>query len=107
MLEAPRSNCADYPGNAKTPPFWGGVFVWVHEEGSDLFLISRQTWQRPTLPRLETKYHRRWGVSRPSSEWDRVQPPRHSHQVSGEMRFDFWFSFGLRMPGAFSRPVMS
>ena len=40
-----------------------------------------QTWQRPTLPRLETKYHQRWGVSRPSSEWDRVQPPRHNHQV--------------------------
>jgi hypothetical protein len=40
-----------------------------------------QTWQRPTLPRLETKYHRRWGVSRPSSEWDRVQTPRHNHQV--------------------------
>ncbi len=40
-----------------------------------------QTWQRPTLPRLKTKYHRRWGVSRPSSEWDRVQPPRNNHQV--------------------------
>ena len=41
-----------------------------------------QTWQRPTLPRLETKYHQRWSVSRPSSEWDRVQPLRHDHQVS-------------------------
>ena len=41
-----------------------------------------QTWQRPTLPRLETKYHQRWSVSRPSSEWDRVQPLRHNHQVS-------------------------
>ena len=40
-----------------------------------------QTWQRPTLPRLETKYHRRWGVSRPCSEWERVQPPRQNHQV--------------------------
>ena len=40
-----------------------------------------QTWQRPTLPRLRTKYHRRWSVSRPGSEWDRVQPLRHSHQV--------------------------
>ena len=40
-----------------------------------------QTWQRPTLPRLETKYHQRWSVSRPSSEWDRVQPLRHNHQV--------------------------
>ena len=45
-----------------------------------------QTWRRPTLPRLETKYHRRWGVSRPSSEWDRVQPPRQNHQVGkGQM----------------------
>jgi hypothetical protein len=41
-----------------------------------------QTWQRPTLPRLRTKYHQRWSVSRPSSEWDRVQPLRHNHQVS-------------------------
>ena len=40
-----------------------------------------QTWQRPTLPRLETKYHQRWSVSRPSSGWDRVQPLRHNHQV--------------------------
>ena len=40
-----------------------------------------QTWQRPTLPRLETKYHRRWGVSRPCSERERVQPPRNNHQV--------------------------
>src|SRR5262249_314303 len=44
------------------------------------------TWQRPTLPRLKTKYHRRRGVSRPSSEWDRVQPPRYNHQVSKEVR---------------------
>ena len=41
-----------------------------------------QTWQRLTLPRLKTKYHQRWSVSRPSSEWDRVQPLRHNHQVS-------------------------
>jgi len=41
-----------------------------------------QTWQRPTLPRLRTKYHQRWGVSRPCSEWERVQPPRQNHQVS-------------------------
>lgn len=40
-----------------------------------------QTWQRPTLPRLETKYHWRWGVSRPCSERERVQPPRDNHQV--------------------------
>jgi hypothetical protein len=45
-----------------------------------------QTWQRPTLPRLKTKYHRRWGVSRPSSEWDRVQPPRYNHQVGKRVK---------------------
>src|SRR5262249_9788592 len=46
------------------------------------FLISDwKTWQRPTLPRLETKYHRRRGISRPSSGWDRVQRPRYDHQV--------------------------
>ena len=63
-----------------------------------LSFTSWQTWQRPTLPRLETKYHRRWGVSRPSSEWDRVQPPRHSHQVSEEVK-DFW-SFCVRRSDA-------
>ena len=59
----------------------GGCFV---KKGGlfDLSLICDwQTWRRPTFPRLETKYHRRWGVSRPSSEWDRVRPPRCNHQV--------------------------
>ncbi len=46
-----------------------------------VFFCVLQTWQRPTLPRLKTKYHRRWGVSRPCSEWERVQPPRQNHQV--------------------------
>ncbi len=49
-------------------------------------LTTLQTWQRPTLPRLKTKYHWRWGVSRPSSEWDRVQPPRQNHQVGEVVR---------------------
>ena len=44
-------------------------------------ITLQRTWQRPTLPRLKTKYHRRWGVSRPCSEWERVWPRRHSHQV--------------------------
>ena len=44
-------------------------------------MCAWQTWQRLTLPRLKTKYHQRWSVSRPSSEWDRVQPLRHNHQV--------------------------
>ena len=34
-----------------------------------------QAWQRPTLPRLKTQYHRRRGFSRPSSGWDRVFCP--------------------------------
>jgi hypothetical protein len=40
-----------------------------------------QTWRRLTLPRLKTQYHQRWGFSRPSSGWDRVQAPRSGHQV--------------------------
>ena len=70
-------------------------------ETSDCYL---QTWQRPTLPCLKTKYHRRWGVSRPCSEWERVQPPRQNHQVGkeqldGEAGFDVClFSSGARAP---------
>ena len=43
--------------------------------------VGWRTWRRPTLPRLETQYHGRWGFSRPSSGWDRVRSPRQSHQV--------------------------
>ena len=56
-----------------------------HALDCEIQITSLQTWQRPTLPRLKTKYHRRRGVSRPSSEWDRVQPPRHNHQVGGDV----------------------
>lgn len=52
-----------------------------------------QTWQRPTLPRLKTEYHWRWGVSRPCSEWERVQPPRNNHQVGKTQRMTM-FSHG-------------
>ena len=62
-----------------------------------------QTWQRPTLPRLKTKYHRRWGVSRPCSEWERVQPPRQNHQVgkaqSSTMRSWICIEFGVGLRG--------
>ena len=34
-----------------------------------------KAWRRPTLPRLETQYHWRGGVSRPSSGRDRVLGP--------------------------------
>ena len=36
--------------------------------------------QRPTLPHLKMKYHRRWKVSLPSSEWDRVGAFRKNHR---------------------------
>ena len=49
-------------------------------------LCSSQAWQRPTLPRLKTKYHWRWGDLRPSSRWDRVWTPRQSHQAGEEQR---------------------
>ena len=61
----------------------GGLFLFVVFEEfcrvDCVFVVScsLQAWQRPTLPRLETEYHWRWGVSRPSSGWDRVHfsPP--------------------------------
>ena len=40
-----------------------------------------KTRQRPTLPCLKTKYHRRYRLSRPSSEWDRVGHLCHNHLV--------------------------
>ena len=40
-----------------------------------------QAWQRPTLPCLKTKYHRREEFSLPSSRWDRVRASCHSHQA--------------------------
>ena len=54
-----------------------------------------QTWQRPTLPRLETKYHWRRGVSRPCSERERVQPPRNDHQVSEAQQMRSWYRLSL------------
>ena len=77
---------------------WSGAFVLAWEGfmrpgpppvafrllSSDFCLLSSVlvwTWRRPTLPRLEAQYHGRCGVSRPSSEWDRVGHPRCSHQV--------------------------
>ena len=33
------------------------------------------------------QYHRRRGVSRPSSEWDRVQNPRYDHQAGKARKF--------------------
>jgi hypothetical protein len=52
----------------------GLVLLWIE-------WVGWKTWRRPTLPRLETQYHGRWGFSRPSSGWDRVGGPRHGHQV--------------------------
>ena len=86
---------------------------------------SWRTWRRPTLPRLETQYHRRCRLSRPSSEWDRVGQRRYGHQVGegrtpevGSRKVDFRFpecmdclSAGVRAadrsPGvAFRGPVV-
>ena len=39
--------------------------------------------RRPTLPQLGLQYHGRWGVSRPSSGWDRVLRPRDGHRATG------------------------
>ena len=50
-----------------------------------------KTRQRPTLPCLKTKYHRRYKLSLPSSEWDRVGHLCHNHlviQTHVFMRFD-------------------
>jgi hypothetical protein len=63
---------------------WSGLWLGMRPFGfvnEKILFCHLQTWQRPTLPRLETKYHWRWGVSRPCSEWERVRPPRHNHQV--------------------------
>ena len=57
-----------------------------------LYLCLSQAWQRPTLPRLKTKYHWRWGDLRPSSRWDRVWTPRQSHQAGeGQRESTYWF----------------
>ena len=61
-----------------------------------------KTWRRPTLPCLKAQYHGRWGISRPSSGWDRVQAPRHGHQVVQSALLDagrievLFMRFGLR-----------
>ena len=50
--------------------------------------VASLTRRRPTVPRLETQYHGRWGLSRPSSGWDRVlipppwPPGRRSHAAA-------------------------
>lgn len=73
-------------------PFVSAGPRYVNEK---IYCCVLQTWQRPTLPRLETKYHWRWGVSRPCSERERVQPPRDNHQVGKTQRFPFmrWKQF--------------
>ena len=45
------------------------------------FTCGWKTRRRPTLPCLKTKYHRRYRLSRPSSEWDRVGHLCHNHLV--------------------------
>jgi hypothetical protein len=89
---APRAR--DCSNEKRRPAELSGVLS-RHVKRNDEFVLKfrvtlLQTWRRPTLPRLKTKYHWRWGVSRPSSEWDRVQPPRHNHQVGGSVRRKIW-----------------
>jgi hypothetical protein len=62
---------------------------WHRARCSDLGRLPRSsdlwtpgsTWRRPALPPLLGQYPGRGGVSRPSSEWGRVGPPRCDHQV--------------------------
>ena len=68
------------------------------------FLCPLQAWQRPTLPRLKTKYHWRWGDLRPSSRWDRVWTPRQSHQA-GEGQRDEHMKFLLARMALAKRAV--
>ncbi len=63
------------------------VLGWAAGFGLGLALRAWQAWRRPTLPRLEPKYHRRGGLSRPSSGWDRVGHPRYGHQAGEDRRF--------------------
>ena len=62
----------ELPG-CSTPRRW-----WCGCVGSGL--AARR---RPTLPQLGLQYHGRWGVSRPSSGWDRVLRPRDGHRATG------------------------
>src|SRR5689334_6482947 len=64
-----------------------------------------KTWRRPTLPRLETQYHGRWGFSRPSSGWDRVRAPRQSHQVVQPIRYRAECRFWRSVACPRARPV--
>ncbi len=63
------------------PPRGGVVSSAPAQAAAGVGAGGWKTWRRPTLPRLEAQYHGRWGFSRPSSGWDRVQAPRHGHQV--------------------------
>src|ERR1700712_4681252 len=65
------------------PPRVGSCVIAGGGVPADLYVcwVDLKTWRRPTLPRLKTQYHGRWGFSRPSSGWDRVGGPRHGHQV--------------------------
>ena len=45
-----------------------------------------KSWQRPTLPCLKTKYHRRKQLSRSSSGWDRVFICCYCHQETNKYK---------------------
>ena len=64
-----------------------------------------QAWQRPTLPRLKTKYHWRWSDLRPSSRWDRVWTLRQSHQAGERQKGTKHMDIGDRGLRAKARPI--
>ena len=87
--ELPGCSTPRHRGHLQRPAFgsWVSVFrVFVSEALGSSVPYAWKTWQRPTLPRLETKYHRRRGFSPSSSGWDRVFRPRHNHQVIQNQR---------------------
>src|SRR6202789_918414 len=65
------------------PPRVGSCVIAGGGVPADLYVcwVDWKTWRRPTLPRLKTQYHGRWGFSRPSSGGDGWEAPRYGHQV--------------------------
>ena len=89
-----RSLRARGQANKKPPSISAGrFFARFHDEG--FFFCLSQAWQRPTLPRLKTKYHWRWSDLRPSSRWDRVWTLRHSHQAGEKQKAHNIFDLSL------------
>jgi hypothetical protein len=78
VRQAARSARGRQPARARGLRLLPSVFCHLWTPGS--------TWRRPALPPLLGQYPGRGGVSRPSSEWGRVGPPRCDHQVEPEVQ---------------------